>query len=122
MASADSECYDLNMQSGVTPGVLNSAETLAAAGRRRAGLEELGRALRGQGASHLGRLVERAALGNVGGFSVDDIETMGNLSEDQAEAVMQELGDRYDPSVGMNWDDVRECVAELFPEALAAGI
>ena len=94
------------------------AEALAAAGRTRAGMQELGRILREQGSFHLGRLVEQASRGNVGGFSFDDIEGMGNLSEEQAEAVMKEMGDRFDPSVGMNWDDIRECVGEMFPEAL----
>jgi hypothetical protein len=61
--------------------------------------------------------VERAGRGNVGGFSLDDIQAIANLDDKQATDVMEDLADNFDAELGMTWEQINDTIDELFPGA-----
>jgi hypothetical protein len=51
------------------------------------------------------------------GWTIEDAKTVcPSLTDDEAREVMEETQHRFDAEVGMSWDNIRNAVAELFPE------
>ena len=104
----------------IKDGRLAAAEALIKEGNRTRALRMLADYLGEAGAVYLAGAVTTAGRGNVGGFSLDDIKALANLDETQAQAVMEELNDDFDPEIGMTWEQIKDTIDELFPGARAS--